>query len=57
VVVNKYDGSPLDIGVSGKIYLQLKGTLNAPSILSANEVGSYLQHFYCLNKKELDVLA
>ncbi len=46
VVVNKYDGSPLDIGVSGKIHSQSKGTLNVPSILSANEVGSHLQHFY-----------
>ncbi len=56
VEVNKYDGSPLNIGLSGKIHSQLKGTLNVPSILSANEVGSHLQHFYCLNKKYLDVL-
>jgi hypothetical protein len=56
VVVNKYDGSLLDIGVSEEIHSQLNGTLNVPFILSANEVGSHLQHFYCLNKNELDVL-
>jgi hypothetical protein len=56
VVVNKYDGSQLDIGMSGKIHLQLKGTLNVPSILSANEVGSHLKHFYCLNENKLGVL-
>ncbi len=37
VVVCKEDGSLLDVDVSGKTPPRLRGTLNFPSILSANE--------------------
>jgi hypothetical protein len=56
VVVCKLDCFPLDIGVSGTTPTQLKGTLNVPSIQSANEGGSSLQHFYCLNETDHDIL-
>jgi hypothetical protein len=56
VVVCKLDGFSLDIGVSGTTPTQLKRTLNFPSIQSANEGGSRLQHFYCLNETDHDIL-
>ncbi len=56
VVVCKLDGFSLDIRVSGTSPTQLKGTLNVPSIQSANEGGSSLQHFYCLNETDHDIL-
>ena len=46
VVIRKLDGSPLDVGVSGTTPNQVKGTFNFPSIQSANEIGSNLQHFF-----------
>ncbi len=48
VVVCNLDCFPLDIGVSGTTPTQLKGTLNVPSIQSANEGGSSLEHFFVL---------
>jgi hypothetical protein len=56
VVVCKLDCSPLDIGISGTTPTQLKGTLIVPSIQSANEGESSLQHFYCLNETDHDIL-
>jgi hypothetical protein len=56
VVVRKLDCFPLDIGVSGTTPTQLKGTLNVPSIQSANEGGSSQEHFYCLNETDHDKL-
>ena len=56
VVVCKLDCFPLDIGVAGTTPTQLKETLNVPSIQSANEGGSSLQHFYCLNETDHDIL-
>ncbi len=56
MVVCKLDGFSLDIGVSGTTPTQLKETLNVPSIQSANEGGSSLQHFYCLNETNHDIL-
>ncbi len=55
-VVCKLDGFSLDIGISGITPTQLKGTLNVPSIQSANEGGSSLQHFHCLNETDHDIL-
>jgi hypothetical protein len=56
VVIRKLDGSPLDIGVSGTTPNQVKGTFNIPSIQSANEVGSNLQHFFCMKETDHDIL-
>ncbi len=56
MVVCKLGCFPLDIGVSETTPTQLKGTLNVPSIQSANEWGSSLQHFYCLNETDHDIL-
>ncbi len=56
VVVCKADGSWLDLDVSGKTPQQLGGKLNLPSILSANELSSSLQHFYCFEEDDYDSL-
>jgi hypothetical protein len=56
VMVCKLDCFPLDIGVSGTTPTQLKGTLNVPSIQSANDGGSSLQHFHCLNETDHNIL-
>jgi hypothetical protein len=56
VVVCKEDGSLLDVDVSGKTPQQLRGELNIPSVLSANELSSSLQHFYCIEEDDYDSL-
>jgi hypothetical protein len=56
VVIRKLDGSPLDVGVSGTTQNQLKGSFNVPSIQSANEIGSNLQHFFCMKETDHDIL-
>jgi hypothetical protein len=56
VVVCKEDGILLDVDVLGKTPPQLRGTLNFPSILSANELSSSLQHFYCFKEDDHDCL-
>jgi hypothetical protein len=48
VVIRKSDGSALDKDHSGIIPSPLKGTLNIPSVWSANESETPLQDFYCL---------
>ncbi len=53
---HRLDGNLLDVDVSGKTPLQLKGTLNFPSISSANDVSSHLQNFYCFNEDDHDCL-
>ncbi len=56
VVLYKLDGNLLDVDVSGKTPLQLKGTLKFPSILSANDESSHLQNLYCYNEDDSDCL-
>jgi hypothetical protein len=56
VVVCKEDGSALDVGVCGEITQQLRGKLNFPSIQSANNLSSTLQHFYCFEEENYDSL-
>ncbi len=56
VVVCKEDASLLDVDVSGKTPPRLRGTLNFPSIPSANELSSSLQHFYCFKEDDHDCL-
>ncbi len=56
VVVCKEDGGALDVGVSGITTQQLRGKLNFPSIRSANNLSSMLQHFYCIEDKDYDCL-
>jgi hypothetical protein len=56
VAVCKEDGGVLDVGVSGITTQQLRGKLNVPSIRSANNLSSTLQHFYCFEDKDYDCL-
>jgi hypothetical protein len=56
VIVCKEDGSLLDVDVLGKTPPRLRGTLNFPSILSANKLSSSLQHFYCFKEDDNDCL-
>ncbi len=46
----------LDVGVCGKTTQQLRGKLNFPSIQSANNLSSTLQHFYCFEEENYDSL-
>ncbi len=56
VVVCKEDCCLLDVDASGKTPQQLRGKLNFPSVLSANELSSSLQHFYCFEEDDYDSL-
>ncbi len=55
-VVCKLDGSLLDVDVSGKTPPQFRGTLNFPSIWSANKASSPLQNFCCFNEDDHECL-
>ncbi len=56
IVVCKLDVSLLNVDVSGKTPLQLKGTLNLPSIMSANDASSHLQNFTAIMRMIMIVL-
>ena len=56
VVVCKDDGGALDVSDTGVTPQELRGTLNVPSICSANDSSSTLQHFYCFQDQDYDAL-
>jgi hypothetical protein len=56
VIVCKLGSNLMDVEVCGKTPPQLRGTLNFPSIWSANEVSSPLQNLYCYNEDDYDYL-
>jgi hypothetical protein len=55
VVVCKEDGT-LDVSVLGITTQQLRDKLNFPSISSAKDLSSMLQHFYCFQEEDYDAL-
>ncbi len=54
VVVCKDDGGALDASVTGITTQELRGKLNFPSIYSAKDLSSTLQHFYCFPEEDYD---
>jgi len=56
VVVCTEDGSALDVSGSGITTQQLRDKLNFPSISSAKDLSSMLQHFYCFQEEDYDAL-